>query len=129
MPLNSIWEGSGNVMCLDVLRAMGKRPRCLEVLAAEVAPALGRDACFDAFVGKLKDSLTQTEHLENRARQLTQGIALAVQGALLLRFAPDYVAEAFCASRLAESSFAGGSFGNLPGNSAFDALVKRAWPQ
>jgi putative acyl-CoA dehydrogenase len=129
MPLNSIWEGSGNVMCLDVLRAMGKHPRCLEVLAAEVAPALGRDARFDAFVGKLKDGLVRAEHLETRARQLTQGIALAVQGALLLRFAPDYVAEAFCASRLAASSYGGGAFGNLPGNSNFDALLKRAWSQ
>ncbi|MCX7175655.1 MAG: isovaleryl-CoA dehydrogenase [Proteobacteria bacterium] len=129
MPLNSIWEGSGNVMCLDVLRAMGKRPRCLEVLAAEVAPALGRDARFDTFVGKLKNGLSDAQHIETRARQLTQDIALAVQGALLMQFAPDYVAEAFCASRLAESSFGGGSFGNLPGNSNFDALLKRAWPQ
>jgi len=129
MPLNSIWEGSGNVMCLDVLRALGKHPRCLEVLAAEVAPALGRDARFDAFVGKLKDGLALPQHIETRARQLTQGIALAVQGALLLRFAPDYVAETFCASRLAEASFGGGSFGNLPGRSAFDAILKRAWPQ
>ncbi|MFA6313143.1 MAG: isovaleryl-CoA dehydrogenase [Sterolibacterium sp.] len=127
MPLNSIWEGSGNVMCLDVLRAIGKRPRCLEVLAAEVAPALGRDARFDAFVGKLKDGLSQTEHIEARARQLTQGIALAVQGALLLRFAPDFVATAFCASRLAEANFGGGAFGNLAGTSDFDAILERAW--
>jgi len=127
MPLNSIWEGSGNVMCLDVLRAIGKHPRCLEIIAAELTPALGRDRRFDAFVARLKDGLGDARHIESRARQLTQGIALAVQGALLLRHAPDYVAEAFCASRLAESSFGGGSFGNLAGNSAFDALLSRAW--
>ncbi|MBI3522911.1 MAG: isovaleryl-CoA dehydrogenase [Betaproteobacteria bacterium] len=127
MPLNSIWEGSGNVMCLDVLRAVAKHPRCLEALAAEIQPALGCDPRFDAFVDKLKDGLASAEHGEVRARQLTQGIALAVQAALLLRFAPGYVAEAFCASRLAQASYAGGSFGNLPGNSDFDAILKRAW--
>ena len=127
MPLNSIWEGSGNVMCLDVLRAVAKHPRCLEALSAEMAPALGRDRNFDAFAAKLKDGLAKAEHLEARARQLSQGIALALQAALLLRFAPDYVAEAFCASRLAESNYAGGAFGNLPGDSNFDAILKRAW--
>ncbi|MCX7170611.1 MAG: isovaleryl-CoA dehydrogenase [Proteobacteria bacterium] len=129
MPLNSIWEGSGNIMCLDVLRALAKHPRCQEVLAAEVAPVAGCDPRFDAFVGKLKDGLTRAEHIESRARQLTQGIALAVQGALLLRHAPSYVAEAFCASRLGEASYAGGAFGNLPGSSDFDAILQRAWPQ
>ena len=128
MPLNSIWEGSGNVMCLDVLRAMAKHPRCLEVLAAEIEPALGRDARFDGFAARLKDDLSAADKLEARARQLTQGIALAVQAALLLRFAPDPVAEAFCASRLAQTSYGGGSFGNLPGNSDFDAILRRAWP-
>lgn len=129
MPLNSIWEGSGNVMCLDVLRAIGKHPRCLEILAAEVAAAQGRDSRFDAFANRLKDGLARREHVEMRARQLTQDIALAVQGALLLRFAPDFVAETFCASRLAESRFGGGCFGNLPVSSPFDAILQRAWPQ
>jgi len=127
MPLNSIWEGSGNVMCLDVLRAMAKHPRCLEALAAEIAPALGRDRRFDAYTAKLKDGLAAAEHIESRARQLTQGIALAVQAALLLRFAPEPVAAAFCASRLDGTGYAGGSFGNLPGDSDFDAILKRAW--
>lgn len=127
-PLNSIWEGSGNIMCLDVLRALAKHPRCKELLAVEVAQAAGCDPRFDAFVGKLKDGLANAEHIESRARQLTQGIALAVQGALLLRHAPAYVAEAFCASRLTEASYAGGAFGNLPGSSDFDAILQRAWP-
>jgi putative acyl-CoA dehydrogenase len=128
MPLNSIWEGSGNVMCLDVLRAMAKHPRCLEALAAEVAPAAGRDRRFDAFADTLKDALRRPENLEGRSRQLTQGIALLVQGALLLQFAPDHVADAFCATRLASSEFGGGAFGNLPGGSDFTAIIERAWP-
>ena len=128
MPLNSIWEGSGNVMCLDVLRAMAKHPRCLEALAADVAPAAGRDRRFDAFADTLKDALRRPENLERRARQLTQGIALLVQGALLLRFAPDFVADAFCATRLAPSEFGGGAFGNLPGGSDLAAIIERAWP-
>ncbi|MBI5922790.1 MAG: isovaleryl-CoA dehydrogenase [Betaproteobacteria bacterium] len=128
MPLNSIWEGSGNIMCLDVLRALAKHPRCREVVVEEINPALGCDPRFDAFVSQLKDGLTDMENIESRARQLTQGIALAVQGALLLRHAPGYVAEAFCASRLADGSFAGGAFGNLPGGSDFAAILQRAWP-
>lgn len=130
MPLNSIWEGSGNIMCLDILRAFAKHPRCLEVLSAEISVALGKNKNFDRFVGRLKDSVKNTENIEARARSITQGIALAVQGGLLLRFAPDYVAEAFCASRLSgDAPFGGGAFGTLPGNTNFGALLARAWPE
>jgi putative acyl-CoA dehydrogenase len=101
-PLNSIWEGSGNVMCLDTLRAMGRHPKSIEVLSAEIAPALGRNRAFDGFVGaSCKEGWATRRTSRLRARELTQGIALAMQGALLLRHAPAPVAEAFCASRLA----------------------------
>ena len=110
MPLNSIWEGSGNIMCLDILRAFAKHPCCLEVLAAEIEPALGRDARLDRFVARLKDEMRKPDNIEARARGITQGIALAVQGGLLVRFAPDCVADAFCASRLsADTPFGGGA--------------------
>jgi putative acyl-CoA dehydrogenase len=128
MPLNSIWEGSGNVMCLDVLRAIAKQPQCLDALAAEVAPALGRDPRLDAFAAAVKDGLRRADDAEARGRRLTQAIALLVQGALLVRFAPDFVADAFCASRLAASDFGGGAFGNLPSAVDFGAIVERAWP-
>ncbi|MBS0338054.1 MAG: isovaleryl-CoA dehydrogenase [Proteobacteria bacterium] len=129
MPLNSIWEGSGNVMCLDVLRAAGRHPRCLEVFAAEIGPALGRNRHFDAYAARLKKEFGNTADLEARARGLTQGIALAMQGALLLQHAPDFVADAFCASRLAaDAPFAGGAFGSLPASTDFGALLARAWP-
>ena len=129
MPLNSIWEGSGNVMCLDILRAARKHPRCLEVLAAEIEPAAGRDARLDRFIAGLKDEVRKPENIEARARGIAQRIALAVQGALLVRFAPGFVADAFCASRLsADAPYGGGAFGVLPGGTDFAALLERAWP-
>ena len=129
MPLNSIWEGSGNIMCLDILRAFAKHPRSLEVLAAEIEPAIGRDARLDKFVSRLKDEMRGRDNIETRARAITQGIALAVQGALLVQHAPGFVADAFCASRLSsDSPFGGGAFGALPGNTDFGALLARAWP-
>ena len=126
-PLNSIWEGSGNVMCLDTLRAMGRHPKSVEVLAAEIAPALGKNRAFDAFAAKLKDGLSNPQDIETRGRELTQGIALAMQGALLLRHAPAQVAEAFCASRLAPNH-CGTVFGTLPAATDFAGLIERAWP-
>jgi putative acyl-CoA dehydrogenase len=128
MPLNSIWEGSGNVICLDVLRALAKEPRCLEALDAELAAARGRDRRFDAFVTRAKDAWRDPQSLEARARDVAQAIALAVQGALLLRHAPNSVAAAFCASRFAADGFAGGAFGTLPAGCDFAAIIARAWP-
>ena len=128
MPLNSIWEGSGNVMCLDVLRAIAKEPQCLDALAAELAPALGRDARVDAYASRLKDELRRPDDLEGQARRVAQSIAILMQAALLVRFAPEYVADAFCSSRLAGAPFAGGAFGNLPAKTDFAAILGRAWP-
>ena len=128
MPLNSIWEGSGNVMCLDVLRAIAKHPDCLEALAAEVAPALGHDRRLDTFTARLMDDLHRAQYTEENSRRLTQAIATTVQAAILVRFAPDFVADAFCATRLDASGFAGGAFGNLPGDSDFEAIIERASP-
>ncbi|HEX9180425.1 MAG TPA: isovaleryl-CoA dehydrogenase [Burkholderiales bacterium] len=124
MPLNSIWEGSGNIMCLDVLRAIAKMPRVLEALAAELAPAAGRNAALDRFIARLKNDLKAPEEAE--ARRLTQDIALVVQAALLARFAPEPVAQAFCATRLDKDW--GQAFGTLPVNTGFEAILSRAWP-
>jgi putative acyl-CoA dehydrogenase len=125
-PLNSIWEGSGNVMCLDTLRAMARQPKSVEVLAAEIAPALGRNAAFDRFVAQAQGRLRDAEDIESACARLTQGIALAMQGALLLRFAPAAVGEAFCASRLAGDW--GHAFGTLAKNTDFERSCERAWP-
>jgi putative acyl-CoA dehydrogenase len=128
MPLNSIWEGSGNIMGLDVLRAFAKHPPCVEALAAELAPALGCHPAFDAFAARLKDRLADPRNAETRARELTQGIALAVQGALLLRHAPAPVADAFCASRLVPGHW-GAAFGTLAPDTDFATLLQRALPE
>ena len=130
MPLNSIWEGSGNVMCLDVLRALARHPRCAEVLVAALAESRGGNAHLDAFVAALEPDLRAVtgDDAEADARRLTQRIALAMQGALLVRHAPGFVADAFCASRLADRSFAGGAFGALPPRTDLAAIIARALP-
>jgi len=130
MPLNSIWEGSGNVMCLDVLRALARHPQCADVLAAELAAARGGNAHLDAFVAALQPDLRAAtgDDAEAGARHLAQRIALAMQGALLVRHAPGFVADAFCASRLADRAFAGGAFGTLPARTEVAAVIARALP-
>ncbi len=138
MPLNSIWEGSGNVMGLDTLRALSKNPRVVEALEAELAPARGMDKQFDAHVSGLKDLLgkltSSPAELEFRARELMQKIALAVQGSLLLQHAPAAVAETFCASRFAVDGKWGAAYGVLPAPSDghidgnIGKILARAWP-
>jgi putative acyl-CoA dehydrogenase len=123
-PVNSIWEGSGNVMCLDVLRALGRVPAVRDALAAELAAARGSDRHFDAFVEALIRDLAGAVVDEARARALTERIALAMQGALMLQEAPGTVAGAFCSARL---SGAGGlAFGALPAGLDAAALLQRA---
>src|SRR6185437_13217321 len=99
-PLASIWEGSGNVMSLDVLRALTRSPRSLEVFLHEVEQAQGADARLDARVEGLKRRFTDPATLESRARRVVEEMALCLQGSLLVRHAPAAVADAFCASRL-----------------------------
>ncbi|MEA2148193.1 MAG: putative acyl-CoA dehydrogenase, partial [Solirubrobacteraceae bacterium] len=126
MPLSSIWEGSGNVMALDVLRAMGREPGALDAYLEEVDAAAGGDARLDAFVATLREELADGEALELRARRVVERMALALQGSLLVRFAPPVVAEAFCASRLAGD--AGLQYGTLPRDVDCAAIVARHTP-
>ncbi len=127
-PVNSIWEGSGNVMCLDVLRALGKAPEAAQAaLAAELGPAFGLDARFAAYAERLLDELASPGREEYGARVLAERIVLAVQGALLLRHAPAFVSEAFVASRLACE--AGGAFGRLPAGVRCAQILARALPE
>ena len=101
-PLTSIWEGSGNVQCLDALRAMVKSPASTEVFFEEVGEAAGSDARLDSFVAGLRESMGRDpETMEVRARRIVEGMALALQGSLLVRHGDPAVADAFCASRLA----------------------------
>ncbi len=126
-PLASIWEGSGNVMSLDVLRALTRSPRSLEVFFDEVEQAQGADARLDAGVAKLKAQFTDPTTLEQRARRVVEGMALCLQGSLLVRNAPPAVADAFCAARL--SGDAGLEYGTLPAGTDFQGIIERSQPQ
>jgi putative acyl-CoA dehydrogenase len=128
MPVNSIWEGAGNVMCLDVLRALARTPNAADVLLQEIKDAAAADARYAAFVGRLVDELLGARHAgEVRARALSRDLVLALQGALLIRHAPSFVADAFCASRL--DSDGGSAFGLLPAGLDHRAIVERAAPR
>jgi len=127
LPVNSIWEGSGNVMCLDLLRAIGKSPAAARAaLATELAPAAQSCARFGAHVARLLDSLARRCNDEFGARRLAEELVLAVQGALLLRHAPSFVADAFVASRL--DAPIGGAYGRLPAGVDCTAILARALP-
>lgn len=121
-PLSSIWEGSGNVQCLDVLRAIVKNPDSVEAFFAEVAEATGEPR-LDSYVAELRKDLADIAGVESRARQLVERMALALQGSLLLRFGDEAVADAFCASRLAGSW--GQAFGTLPAGTDFARIIDR----
>jgi putative acyl-CoA dehydrogenase len=123
-PLNSIWEGSGNVIALDVLRAMGRSSDTLAAVSAEIELARGVDSRFDGAVTTLHAELGDPDGLPFRARRIAGLLALCLQGSLLLRHAPEPVADAFCASRLGGS--AGGVLGMLPAATAVDKIVDRA---
>jgi putative acyl-CoA dehydrogenase len=121
-PLASIWEGSGNVQCLDVLRAMVKNPDSVDAFFAEVAEGAGEPR-LDAYVSELRKDLGDMNGIESRARQLVERMALALQGSLLLRFGDEAVADAFCASRLAGDW--GQAFGTLPAGTDFTRIIDR----
>jgi putative acyl-CoA dehydrogenase len=125
-PLASIWEGSGNVMSLDVLRALTRSPRALEVFLDEVRQAQGADARLDARVGELEGQFADPSTLETRARRVVESMALCLQGSLLVRNAPPAVADAFCASRLAGDG--GLEYGTLPAGSDFEGIIARSLP-
>jgi putative acyl-CoA dehydrogenase len=126
-PLMGIWEGSGNVSALDTLRAMATRPECVEVLFDELATAAGQDARYDAHVTALRQTLGSADDvatIQYRARKVAEDIALALQGALLIRHGHPAVAEAFLASRLGGQW--GGAFGTLPTGLDLAPIIERA---
>jgi putative acyl-CoA dehydrogenase len=126
-PLASIWEGSGNVMSLDVLRALARSPRSLEVFLAEVEEAAGADARLDESVRALKDQFADAATLETRARRVVESMALCLEGSLLVRHGPAAVADAFCASRLGGEG--GREYGTLPPGVDFESIIERSRAQ
>ncbi len=126
-PLNSIWEGSGNVQCLDVLRAMVKSPASVEAFFAEVSDGAAAEPRLQSFTASLRDELPgDLETIESRARRLVEKMALALQASLLVRYGDEAVADAFCASRL--SGDWGQAFGTLPAGTDFGRIVERHRP-
>ncbi len=128
-PLNSIWEGSGNVAALDVLRAMVKEPEGLPAFMSECELAAGGDARLDAHLGHVREqaiAVFNSEDPQFHARRVVEDLALALQGSLLVRHAPAPVADAFCASRL--NGEAGRVYGTLPAGVDSVAIVERALP-
>jgi putative acyl-CoA dehydrogenase len=118
-PLNGIWEGSGNVMSLDVLRALAREPEGLPAFLAECELARGGNALLDAHLDTLA-----TPSDEWGARRGVEDLAVAFQASLLVRYAPSFVADAFCAGRLGEGR--GRVFGTLPAGVDGAAIVDRA---
>ena len=127
-PVNSIWEGSGNVQCLDMLRAMSRSPGSVDAFMTEAQSAAGADRRLDAYVAQLGVELTDRSDIEYRARGVVEKMALALQGALLVRHGNAAVADAFCASRLGGNS-SGLTFGNLPRGVDCAAIIERATPR
>jgi putative acyl-CoA dehydrogenase len=122
-PLNSIWEGSGNVNALDVLRAL-RRPESLDAWLTEMAAVQGADQRLDAAVNDVLQALADAENAEAGARRLAGQMALCLQASLLIRHSAPEVADAFVASRLAGDW--GGVFGTLPRTTPFDRILERA---
>jgi putative acyl-CoA dehydrogenase len=125
-PVNSLWEGSGNVNALDVLRAMSREPESTAAFFAEVDQAKGSDARLDRAVADLKRELTNASDAESRARRVVERMAVVLQGSLLLRYGDPAVAQAFCASRIGGDW--GYSFGTLPSSRELASIVERHRP-
>ena len=125
-PLQSIWEGSGNVAALDTLRALERQPESAEAFFTEVGQAAGADPRLDAAVARLKAELADPGQAEVRARRRAELIALVLQGSLLARYGDPAVADAFAASRLGGDW--GGAFGTLPASADTGTIIKRITP-
>jgi putative acyl-CoA dehydrogenase len=123
-PLNSIWEGSGSVAALDVLRAIAREPQTVEAFFAEVDAAAGADARLDTALRSVRDALTDIATLEVRARHIVERMALVLQGSLLVRHGHPAVADVFCASRLGGDW--GHAYGTLPPGLELGTIIERA---
>jgi putative acyl-CoA dehydrogenase len=128
-PLNSIWEGSGNVAALDVLRAMVKEPDGLPAFLAECELAQGADRRLDAHLERVRSEASEvfgSVEPQFLARRVVEDLAVALEGSLLVRFSPEAVADAFCASRLGGEG--GRVYGTLPSGVDARAIIDRALP-
>lgn len=126
-PVNAIWEGSGNVQCLDVLRAMSKTPAVVDAFFTELHLSKGAHATLDRYTASLAKELADPSDLQYRARDVVDRMALALQASLLVRHAPTFVSDAFCLSRLDQAG--AHNYGTLPRGVDAAAIIRRATPQ
>ncbi len=124
MPVNAIWEGSGNVMCLDVLRALAREPQALEIVFAELDEARGSSTAYDGALEALKDAFTDMGSLEARSRQIVEQMAKVAAASILLQHAPSAVSDAYCQTRLGRDW--GDVYGTLPTGADVRAIIERA---
>jgi putative acyl-CoA dehydrogenase len=120
-PLNGIWEGSGNVICLDLLRTMKREPAAVQALFDEIESARGGDRRFDHAIDRLGIEVRNHTDHELRARRIVELMAVMLQAALLIKHGPPPIADAYCASRLDDDW--GWSYGTLPGGVGFDEII------
>ncbi len=125
-PLNSIWEGSGNIQCLDVLRALAREKGVLDAYVSELKSVAGGHPAFDAALKELQGEFANLQDVEYRARSLVERMALLLQAALLIKAGNSTVADAFCTARLGEG---GSMFGTLAPSPKLAEIVERARPQ
>lgn len=126
-PVNAIWEGSGNVQCLDVLRALQKSPKVVEAFFAETGKARGANTALDRQLDTLARDLKDPSDMEYRARNIVDRLATSLQAALLLQHSPGEVADAFCASRL--EAVGHHNYGALPRGVDCASIIERATPK
>jgi putative acyl-CoA dehydrogenase len=126
MPVNAIWEGSGNVMCLDVLRALSREPDALSAVLAELGTVRGQNAHYDAALLRFGDEMTDPAGVEVRARHVVELLAKLASAAILLAHAPHAVSDAYCASRFSRDH--GDLYGALPLSADLRTIVERAKP-
>ena len=126
-PLNAIWEGSGNVIALDILRALSREPESLKAVQSEFQSAMGRNSLYDQHCEKLQEFMEPGALHEGTARAFAQEMALALQGAALSESAPGFVFDAFCRQRLSPGG-RGFMYGDVDPEIDQGALVERAMP-
>lgn len=126
-PINTIWEGSGNVQCLDMLRAIQKSPESLEAFLTEIHLAEHKHPLISKVLDEMYSELSDTDHIEYRSRSIVEKMALLFQASTLLQYGDPLVADAFCASRLKNEN-KGWVYGTLPLKIDCDAIIQRATP-
>ena len=127
-PLNAIWEGSGNVIALDVLRALGREPDSLRAVTGECLKVQGTNRHYDAHLARLEDWFKPGQLHEGTARAFAEDLALALQGAALQQGAPSALFEGFCAARL-DPEHRSLAYGAITADVDFDAILERAFPE